>query len=237
MAREAPARIDDLLSLRRAVRPRSRRARLRSSREAAHSAPPHRAGEGRSGRARHHGGADRPRCAKTPSIRRARGLCGRGLADARRPRHRRRGARARRRAVAAALRIGRRARDRRRRAISMPSPPTRRRRAAPGLRSRRAPARVIADPEFVQFHPTAIDDWRAIRPRSRPRRCAAKAPRSSTARRALHGEASIPTPSLRRATSWRAACSPKSPPGAAPSSMRATASARVSRERFPDGLR
>ena len=45
---------------------------------------------------------------------------------------------------------------------------------------------------------------------------------------------SIPTPSSRRATSSRAACSPRSRPGAAHSSMRARRSARRFAERFPD---
>ena len=47
--------------------------------------------------------------------------------------------------------------------------------AARAWRWRRWPARAIADPEFVQFHPTAIDLGARSRARWPPRRCAARA--------------------------------------------------------------
>ena len=92
---------------------------------------------------------------------------------------------------------------------------------------------LIADPEFVQFHPTAIDIGRDPAP---------------LATEAIRGEGAMlvnragerfmlqdpsPTPSSRRATSWRAACSPRLRPGAARSSTPARRSARSSRSASP----
>ena len=92
---------------------------------------------------------------------------------------------------------------------------------------------VIADAEFVQFHPTAIDigaDPGAARDRSR---CAAKARSWSTATASASCTACIPRPSLPRATSSPAACSPRSRPDAAPSSIAAAPSARSFPTAFP----
>ena len=91
---------------------------------------------------------------------------------------------------------------------------------------------VIADPEFVQFHPTAIDVGRDPAP------LATEALRGEGAT-LINGAASascsrsIRSPSSRRATSWRAACSPRSRPAAAPSSMRAQALGTHFADKFP----
>ena len=156
MAREAPARIDDLLVLWRAVRPRPRGPPCGLARGGALGAP-HRAREGRPGRARDHGRRSRPRL---PTRRRStllQRLRGRRPADAATAASSAlRGAHRRRRAVAAACRPRPSCSRPAASASSTRSPPIRRRRAAPAWRWRRAPARCIADPEFVQFHPTAI---------------------------------------------------------------------------------
>ena len=91
---------------------------------------------------------------------------------------------------------------------------------------------VIADAEFVQFHPTAIDIGRDPAP------LATEALRGEGAT-LVNDAASVScrrctrSPSWRRATSSRAACSPRSPPAVARSSTHGTRWARRFAEKFP----
>ena len=126
--------------------------------------------------------------------------------------------------------------DRRVWARSMPSPPIRRRPAAKASAWRRAPGRVIADPEFVQFHPTAIAVGRDPAP---------------LATEALRGEGAILidetgrrfmpaihlTPNLVRATWSPAPSIARSPPGTRCSSIAAKPWAPNSRKHFPPSTR
>ena len=232
MAREAPERIRDLLALRRAVRQGSRRPPDRRPRGRAFGAP-HRARARRPGRARHHGGARRGGARRRRAFACSKATSPRISSPEAGARHRRRGARPRGGrlahipARAVVLALGRR------------RPPLRRdhqsaRGARPGPRDRGARRRGASPIRSSSSSIRPRSTSAAIRRRSRPKRCAAKARRWSTARASascckIHRRGA----SLRRATSWRAACSPSCRPGAARSSTPARRSAHRSRERFP----
>ena len=88
---------------------------------------------------------------------------------------------------------------------------------------------VIADPEFVQFHPTAIDIGRDPAPLATEAIRGEGATLVNRAGERFMLQDPSPRPSSRRATSWRARCSPSCRPGAARSSTPARRSARLRR--------
>ena len=212
------------------------KAASRSRREAAHSARRIVHVRGDQAGTRHHGGAGRGR-AQDADHPRARRLCRRGPDRA--TAHASTGARGARSPMAGSIAMPARAVVLATGGIghlyAVTTNPHEAR--GQGLAIAARAGAIIADPEFVQFHPTAIDIGRDPAP---------------LATEALRGEGATlvnragerfmlrdpsATPSLRRATSWRAACSPRSRPDAARSSMRARRSARRSPSAFPTRLR
>ena len=95
---------------------------------------------------------------------------------------------------------------------------------------------VIADAEFVQFHPTAIDIGRDPAPLATEALRGEGAMLVNGARRALHARARTPTPSWRRAMSWPAPSIARSRRAAAPSSTPRGVGAAL-RRAVPDRLR
>ncbi len=87
---------------------------------------------------------------------------------------------------------------------------------------------AIADAEFVQFHPTAMD-LGGDQPRSLPKPCAAKAPSWSTTTARRSWPAIIRPPNWRHATWWPAPSSRSVALATAPSSTPAQRSATPSR--------
>ena len=89
---------------------------------------------------------------------------------------------------------------------------------------------AVADVEFMQFHPTAMDHPRACRGRCSPRRCGARARSCATSRACASWSTRTRGPTSRRATSSRA----RSPGASSPAASTISGSTPPSITDFPE---